>query len=166
MGSPMRGAEPRELPTADPPESRPRRSREHWILFAVAGAVLLGLWVLGWGLAPDERGYGTHEKLGLQPCMPMQVWNVPCPGCGVTTSVSLAAHGDLVGSFVNQPFGFLVALFLGAFVLWVPIATLLGRDLWRDLQSLRFGWWAKALLLFATLSWIYKIAVVRGWIGG
>ncbi len=162
-----RPSDPRSLET-DPvdaaTEPRPR-SREHWVLLALVAGIAVGLWILGAKLTPDPNGYGTHEQLGLQPCMPMQLWNVPCPGCGVTTSVSLAAHGDFLASARNQPFGFLVALFFAAVVVWAPIATLLGRDLWRDLQSMRYGLWAKVLIAFVALSWIYKLVLVRGWFG-
>ena len=142
------------------------RSREHWVVLGLAGATLLGLVVLGVALAPDERGFGTHEKLGLQPCLPMELWNIPCPGCGVTTSVSLAMHGDLWGSFVNQPFGFLVAVFFAGFVGWAVVGHFLGRDLWRDVNALRYGRWLSGLAVFVALAWVYKLALVRGWFVG
>jgi len=135
-------------------------------VLGLAGATLLGLLVLGFLFAPDARGYGTHEQLGLQPCFPMATWNVPCPGCGVTTSVSLAMHGRLWRAIVNQPFGFVVWLCFVLFVLWAPVAHFRGRDLWHDLQVVQYGPVLKVLAVLAGLAWVYKLALVRGWIGG
>jgi hypothetical protein len=95
--------------------------------------------------------------------MTMKLWNVPCPGCGVTTSVALAARGRLLASFENQPFGLLVALFLAGFAVWAPVAHILGRDLWQDLLSVRADRWGPILILIALLAWVYKLALVRGW---
>jgi hypothetical protein len=128
-----------------------------------APALLVVLVGFALTLGPDERGFGTHEKLGMQPCLTMKLWTLPCPGCGVTTSLALAARGELGASFANQPFGFLLALALAAFVLWAPIAHLRGRDLWHDLLRVRFGLWGPILVLLLVLSWLYKIALVRGW---
>ena len=97
---------------------REKRAPEHWILLSMAAATLLGLIVLGVFVAPDDRGYGTHEQLGLPACGVMKVTGIPCPGCGVTTSVALAASGRFADSFVNQPFGLLTALAGAFFVLY------------------------------------------------
>ncbi len=135
-------------------------------MLGLAGVTLIGLLILGFAFAPDERGFGTHQQLGLQPCFPMEAWNVPCPGCGVTTSVSLAMHGEFWRSVVNQPFGFAVWLCFVLFVLWAPVAHFRGRDLWADLQRLRYGPVLKAIGVFTAVAWIYKLALVRDWFGG
>jgi len=139
-----------------------RRTTEHWVLLGSAPVIAIGFVVAGLWLAPDPRGYGTHERLGMLPCLTMKLWHVPCPGCGVTTSVVLAAHAHLIASAMNQPFGFLVALALAAFVIWAPIAHLRGRDLWVDLTGVRLGCWGPLAGAFLVLSWIYKIWLVRG----
>ncbi len=147
---------------ASPSAERPGRSREHWFLLAAAALTVLGLVVMGLLLTPDARGVGTHKQLGLRPCMTMEYWNFPCPGCGVTTSVTLATQGEFLQSFKNQPFGFLVFLTMLGFVGWVAVGQVRGRDLWRDLQSRR---WGKALVVLAfvcALSWLYKIWLIHG----
>jgi hypothetical protein len=148
-------------PIGATPAPAPKRSKEHWVVLGGAGALLLLLLGLALFVDADPRGFGTHEKLGMSPCATMEWWNVPCPGCGVTTSVTLATKGRIVESFVNQPFGLLTALlFLGAIV-WAPIAHLRGRDLWRDVQALRMGWWAWALGAVIVAAWAYKFWRVR-----
>jgi hypothetical protein len=77
--------------------------------FAVAGGSL-GLLLTGAALHPDPSGHGTHAQLGLPGCGFLAAWGHPCPTCGMTTAVSLAAHGRLLEGFWTQPFGFLVAV--------------------------------------------------------
>lgn len=138
---------------------------EHWLVLGFAAAAVVLLVVLGALVDPDPRGFGTHERLGLPSCKPMEWWNVPCPGCGVTTSIALAAHGHLWDAFVNQPFGLLTALALPAFSTWAFAGAVRGRNLASDLSRWRLGAWAIALVAVMVLSWLYKLALVRGWFG-
>lgn len=138
---------------------------EHWIVLGFALASVALFLVLGVVVDPDPRGFGTHERLGLPTCKPMDWWNVPCPGCGVTTSVALAAHGHPWDSIVNQPFGFLVALALPIFALWAFVSAVRGRDLAVELSRWRIGVLGVVLVLVMIASWAYKLALVRDWIG-
>jgi hypothetical protein len=153
--------------TMEAGESRPlaaRRTLEHWVLFAGSLSSVLAIALLGLLVDPDPRGFGTHEKLGLAPCRAIQWWNIPCPGCGVTTSVTQIAHGDFLAGFVTQPFGWVVVGTAVTAAVWAIVGVVRGRDLYRDLQSrdLRLaGLFAACAMV---VSWIYKIAVVRGWI--
>lgn len=127
------------------------------LALGVLGA--FALWV-----EADPRGFGTHEKLGLPPCAPMELWNIPCPGCGVTTSFALAAHGHVLASFVNQPFGCALALSIPLFAFWAWRVHLRGLDL-RDEIAKRSTWpWAVGATSIIALSWLYKLARVRGWL--
>ncbi len=146
-------------------EAAPARSKEHWVVLGLAWLALAVALAAGFVLEPDPRGWGTHEQLGMGPCLPMELWNVPCPGCGVTTAVALALHGDPGGSLRTQPFGLVVLLGLGAFTAWASAAGLRRRDLWRELHAWNWRVLGTALVVVALLAWIYKLAAVRGWIG-
>jgi len=143
----------------------PRRSAEHAILLTGATAALGVLALFGLFVKPDPRGFGTHEALGLPPCFPLEHWNVPCPGCGVTTSVAIAAHGHVVRSFLTQPFGALLALSVPCVFVWAWSVHLRGRDLRVELGRLPAGRIALVIVAIATCAWIYKLALVRGWVG-
>ncbi len=138
-----------------------RRSAEHYAVLAVAGLALLGMLVLGLWLVPDPSGHGTHRQLGMPPCMTMELWNLPCPGCGVTTSVTLATQGRPLDALRNQPFGLLIAVGLVLFVLWALWSHATGRDLWVWLHTLRLGRWGIGVGAIAAASWAYKIWLVR-----
>lgn len=111
-------------------------------------------------LSPDPRGIGTHEQLellGLSRCPFLASTGHPCATCGMTTSFSHAAHGNLLASFVAQPFamllvlgcsaGFWVALHQAAFDsrAAMPLAVL---------TRPRAMWTIAALCL---LAWGYKL---------
>ncbi len=140
----------------------PKRSLEHWFLLGGTLLAALTLVVLGLWITPDPRGFGTHEQLGMPPCHFLAWTGIPCPGCGVTTSVALAVHGEFAASFWNQPFGLVTALL-------VPIAAAIaivqharGRDLGETLRALRPGWLAIGLAVTAIGGWVWKFAAMRG----
>ena len=140
----------------------PARSRGHWPVLALSLATAPLLLALALLITPDPRGFGTHEQLGLPPCRAIDWFGIPCPGCGITTSISLLLQGDLRGSLTTQPFGLIATFILAAFAVWGPFAALAGRDLGRDLSRLRFGPWGAALGALLAASWIYKIVAVLG----
>ena len=130
---------------------------EHWFLLAIAGCIIVAFVVLGVFISPDERGFGTHEKLGLPPCTVLEATGIPCPGCGVTTSVSLAANGRFIDSFVNQPFGLFFALASAVYALWAFWTHVRGGDLHEIVRKFRLGKWALWLGLAMGAAWVYKI---------
>jgi hypothetical protein len=137
---------------------------EHWLVLGFGLASIAVVLVLALVVEPDARGFGTHERLGLPPCKPMEWWNVPCPGCGVTTSVALAGHGRFWASIHNQPFGFVTAVGLPVFGVWAIVMALRGRNLASEISRWRVGWWGIVLVAVMVLSWGYKLALVRHWI--
>lgn len=136
------------------------RSVEHWFVLGVALVVPVVLGLMGLCFEPDARGFGTHEQLGVKPCMTMDLWGIPCPGCGVTTSVTMAVQGRLWDSFATQPFGFALALGAVGFVAWALWGQFTGRDLYRRLLAFDRVRWGAALVAIVLASWIYKLARV------
>lgn len=126
-------------------------------MLAAACVALVGLLLLGTVVTPAAEGYGTHEQLGLPACSSMALFGVPCPGCGVTTSVTLATHGRLVESFLTQPFGLFTALVGLLLIPWTAFGLLRRRDLGDEL--VRFA--TKPVLvpvgLFFVGAWVYKL---------
>jgi len=141
----------------DSSAARPGRSRAHYGILALVLAAALGLAFLGSFLTPDARGLGTHEQLGFAPCMPMARWGIPCPGCGVTTAVTLAAQGRPLDSFLTQPLGFLLALLVVLGAVAAPLAHLAGRDLGEDARRLPTGRLWKVAVVVTALAWAWKL---------
>lgn len=138
----------------------PSRTQAHWVLLALVPACVVVLLVLGFFVEPAPSGYGTHTQLGLRPCASLAWFHLPCPGCGVTTSVALAAHGRPVAAFVNQPFGLVVAVLLALYPLWALAQLARGRDLYASLARLSARNWMIFLGASILGAWLYKLAVV------
>ena len=80
------------------------------LVAAVLLIACLALLGVAAGLTPDDRGFGTHESMGLPPCGFKAATDLPCATCGMTTSFSHATNGDLITAFTVQPAGTLLAL--------------------------------------------------------
>lgn len=91
-----------------------------WFL-TLLGFVPLVLLVIAGCLTPDPSGSGTHERLGLPPCMWQAAAGIPCPACGMTTSWSLLMRGQPGNSLAANPAGTtaaLISVLLAIGLLW------------------------------------------------
>lgn len=117
-------------------------------------------------LTPATSGVGTHQQLGLPPCTFLYLTGFPCPFCGMTTSWTHAAHGDLLSAFTTQPMGLVLFLIDVLFAVVLLGRALAGSAAFRPDQALsklpvQAVW---AFFAGTITAWIYKILVVRGWI--
>lgn len=137
------------------------------------------LWFLCWvgltGVAawlnPDPHLHGTHTQLGLPPCLSVVLFGRPCPGCGMTTSISNLVHGHFVDAFRAHPFGppmyLLYTLSAGAaFWAWIKSKRMDAET--RTVNALLISLMAAFLLFgavrFATttgLQWTYEPPAVK-----
>lgn len=67
----------------------------------VATLCLLAV-IVGIFLPPTGMGFST--------CGMLKLFNMPCPGCGLTRSVSSFFHGQFAWSFHYHPFGWIFAV--------------------------------------------------------
>ena len=70
------------------------------VLILCAGAVVVAAW-----LTPNPHGYGTHTRLHLPPCAFREMTGLPCPSCGLTTSMAYMAQFQFGRAFFANPFG-------------------------------------------------------------
>ena len=144
--------------------SHPVQDRLMGLVGAVpTGAVLAtALW-----LDPDPSGMGTHKQLGLGGCTVLTLLGIPCPMCGMTTTFTHLAHLELLQGTLNQPFG-LILFSITTLIFAVGLSDLLvPRQRWRRLLGWvekREGVVAITLLVGLFAGWLYKIALVEGWL--
>ncbi len=136
-----------------------RQDRIRYLAISGGAAVVLLVARL---LQPSPNRFGTHTQIGLPPCPFLHFTGIPCPSCGWTTSVTHSARLHFYEAFITQPFGLIV--FFGA-ALSIPLSLYLihRRIPWSRLNELR-GWnfVMYALLAIFLLSWLYKIAAMKG----
>jgi hypothetical protein len=94
----------------------------------IAGGLMLGA-AAALPLLPFEPGFAC----------PLRTWTgIPCPLCGMSTSVVATVHGDLVSAFAANPAG-IVAVVVAAWLLIArprslripsPVAALVLLSMW------------------------------------
>lgn len=47
--------------------------------------------------------YNFNESSGIIVCPSKLIYNIPCPGCGMTRACILAMHGDFLGAIIMNP---------------------------------------------------------------
>lgn len=127
-------------------------------IIAIACAAVL---ITAAQLQPAQKGVGTHEQLGMNPCSLYERTGVPCGSCGMTTAFSHAAHAQFAQSFVTQPMGMVLSL-ITAMALWISGYTAIRNppieQYLKYLMTARF--WLMLLALFLG-AWMYKIVVTQ-----
>ena len=78
-------------------------------------------------LAPDPRGYGTHEGLGLPPCTFSVLFSKACPSCGMTTSWAHTVRGQFPSALRANAGGTMLAVIAAVGVPWTMLSTARGR---------------------------------------
>ncbi|MGH9833472.1 MAG: DUF2752 domain-containing protein [Blastocatellia bacterium] len=136
-----------------------RQDRIRYLAISGVAAIVLLIARL---LQPSPKGVGTHTQMGLAPCPFLHFTGIPCPSCGWTTSVTHSARLHFYEAFITQPFGLII--FFGA-VLSIPLSLYLihRRIPWSRLNGLLGrNFVIYALLALFLLSWLYKIAAMKG----
>lgn len=126
-------------------------------LIAGAGFTLM----LARMLTPSIAGYGTHEQLGLPPCLFFKLTGIPCPNCGLTTSFAHSARFHFYQAFIAQPFGLIVFCLT---VASIPVFVFLlhQRISWSEfIRAKGFDRLIYALIAIYLLGWIYKIVAIK-----
>jgi len=158
----MRRSSTLQYPLQAPEDCRSQFSRRDRVQYLLVSGSAAALLLIARLLQPSADGFGTHRQLGLPPCAFLHFTGIPCPSCGLTTSVAHAARLHLYESVITQPFG--VVVFISA-VMSIPLSIYFihRRVSWSKLTSLRGRNFAVYLMIaLFILSWLYKIAVMKG----
>lgn len=131
-------------------------ARERALCALLSGACV-GVLAVASGLAPDDRGLGTHTQLGLPPCPWDTLLDMPCATCGMTTSFALASHARFADAFLTQPLGALLAVG-AAMVFWIGLhSALTGSQAVRILMRAVTGRSLIWLGIATLAAWGYKV---------
>jgi hypothetical protein len=132
------------------------------------GFALLGLaaftaaaWLDPYDAAGRPLPHGTHRQLGLPPCMLNLVTGLPCPACGMTTSISLLVHGDPASAWRVNWAGTLVGLLGAATTLWLA-ARAAGLSAGRQTAETAV---CRLVITAAILATVRYATLVAAWFG-
>lgn len=130
-------------------------ARSNWGWGVIVGVPALFVVAYLWPMIP------AFLRPGL--CAVKRFSGFPCPGCGLRSSLSLLAHGELRGSIDAHPLGVLIALWL----LYVAARAVFSLVMDRPLPAL-LSQGQRDLLLYVfvaalVLQWLAGLAI--SWIG-
>lgn len=138
----------------------PKLSFVHRAVAALISGLCIAVLVIAARLHPDPSGIETHLQLGLQPCGLLRTTGVPCPTCGMTTSFSFLAHGQILSSLHAQPAGTFFA-FCTAMAAWVGLyIAATGRPSAKLINQLPVHRVFLGMLAIGLVGWVYKIIIV------
>lgn len=128
-----------------------------WSLLLLAGFAVAA------SVEPSPLGFGTHRKLwsGLGPCTFIQLFNIPCPSCGMTTCFAHFVRGQWFSAARANPAGLLLAIVCALQIPWCWVSARIGRYWLLDEPENTLVWTALILAGAALLQW-----GIRLWLGG
>ena len=133
-----------------------RATRLNGILVAVG---CVGVLAIATYLTPDSRGFGTHEQLGLPPCISTNFLGVPCPLCGMTTAFALMAHARPGDALRAQPAGAVFFVLCVLILAGALTAAMLGHTPARIAALAQSRWVGIMVVALLAGAWIYKLIV-------
>jgi hypothetical protein len=90
----------------------------------------------------------------------LKLTGIPCPSCGLTTSVAHAVRFEFAAAFVAQPFGLVVAA-IGTAIIPVTLLMLIqATSFERILSRGRSTALTYGLVSAYVLAWVYKICAM------
>lgn len=91
------------------------------------GTLGITLLVIAFLLSPSPEGLGTHQQLGFPQCSFIELFEIPCPSCGMTTSWSHLTKGNVFQSFRSNVGGALLGIAAIICSPWFLVSGILGR---------------------------------------
>jgi hypothetical protein len=127
------------------------------LLVGLAGLAPL---VAGAWLEPAPQGFGTHTQLGMAACQFQRRSGLPCPTCGVTTSLAHFVRGHWLASVWCQPLGWVLSLAAAGMAVGGMYEAVTGRPVHRlgAVVPVEYPLWG--LLILAMLAWAWKMLLV------
>ncbi|UUO06548.1 DUF2752 domain-containing protein [Blastopirellula sp. J2-11] len=135
-------------------DERPERSliTFHGVMLGMALLVLIA--ALALSFQSGEKVYLPLLGAALPPSCAMKLYyGIDCPGCGLTRSFILLAHGDLPGSLAYNPSG---VLLFGVVLFQIPYRL---AQLWRIRQGRQS--WNLGIAAAAIFSAIFAVMLVQ-----
>ena len=138
------------------PVRLPLSAVTRWALAVWAGCILLGFLLVSL-VTPSPLRYGTHQQMGFGPCLMRLWWSVPCPWCGMTTSLAHFVRGSWLRAWDVHPAGPLFGLGVLIQVPWCLISGWCGRIWGGSMAFVLLTTWLGLVLLVAGAVWVSRL---------
>ena len=139
----------------EPPARKPKGVRLAGLMTALPCWAILAV---GFSLTARPKGDGTHTQIGLPECRTMVVDGVPCPTCGLTTSITAAAHGDFAASGRANVFGTVLFFSLILFGSAGAVQAVVGWNILGRIFRRRWWFFVGILITGILVGWAIKLA--------
>lgn len=107
-------------------------------------------------LQPDTAGRGTHQQLGLPPCTFVELFQKPCPSCGMTTAWAHVVRGGWLSAMRCNVGGALLAITAIVVAPWSLVGVVRGHIAVPN-DSLAIVW-GIAIILVTLTQWMLRVA--------
>ena len=106
--------------------------------------------------------HASHTNSNIEVCFIKNVSGFPCLSCGITRSVLLCFHGDVVAAFMLNPLGIAAALVLVSLPAWLLLDLLYKKQTFVHVVSvadrmLRRRYVYVPLIIIGALNWYWNI---------
>jgi hypothetical protein len=134
-----------------------------WFVRVALIAVALGMLAVlavAISLRPSERGFGTHEQLGMPPCAVQLTFGIRCPSCGMTTAWSHMVRGQIVRAFAANVGGALSCIVVVICVPYFLVSGLRGRWIVRPPTDWALATMCTVFVVVTLIDWLLRL-----WLG-
>lgn len=100
---------------------------------------------------------GNSTLIGAIPhvCLVEKMTGLPCPGCGIISSLTSAANGKYFSAWQHNPAGLLLFVFV---IMQIPMRYIALRRVSTSVAIIKFSRWLSVLLVvFLFLVWICRL---------
>jgi hypothetical protein len=106
-------------------------------------------------LQPDTAGRGTHRQLGLPSCTFVDLFQKPCPSCGMTTAWAHMVRGSWLSALRCNAGGAMLAITALVAAPWSLVGVARGRVAVPG-DSLAIAW-GIAIILVTLTQWMLRV---------
>ena len=110
-------------------------------------------------LTPNERGYRTHEQLGLPPCSFYALFGRRCPTCGSTTAFARLVRGDWSGALRANVGGAILGAIAAVAGPWLLLSAACGRRFGPTPTGTMVTWCAGLILAIMLVDWVVRLSM-------
>jgi hypothetical protein len=149
------------IPAAVVPAWMARDAAVRHALARLGASLVAGALLIGWPALPRALADWVHAG-----CLWREMTGLPCPGCGITTSLAALGRGDLSAAWAANPSGLAIAALLVGQTIVTGVSALLAAHGAARAWHAAFGWftWLDRSAVGGLMAvWLWRLAGAGRW---